>query len=795
MEYKVGLKAEARLIYQLGEQLIPNEIVALSELIKNSYDADGTIVKIFVNTICDTPYGKGKILVIDNGHGMTKEVIEKSFMKISTSNKVIEKFSKNFSRRMLGSKGLGRLSTQRLGNFMQVSTISGSSLSKIHPKNNVTDRYECILSINWNEFMSSKNLSDIYCNLEVKETNCKCGTEIAIYGLKNIDYWKLNSTKKRALQNEILQMTSIFNSQKASKFRVDMVIDEYKFSNELIDENILDVTSDVKAEFSFKDWKIKLNISRNKKYIELRKNKLLKRMKEEAFKIKTEDNDLNRILSKYEKTNIEIDLLDKTYIHDNYSHLSNITFYDEQDINQKNELAYPGMFDGTIYAADMSEVNSEILIDKEYHNIFRKNIDIRNVWKTANGIYIFRDYFRLLPYGKDEWMGFTKLSQNYKNNIYKAHTISGYINLDSRSSENIKEQTNRMGIVQDEYGLNLLKIIKEIISPILVREDVELRKAFSIPVSELKINTKTIKSNNGIIFKRDMTKFKFEDKIIAKESLNNIYEKNKEDTFIIKEKLNNYMEIEESISTSLIQENKILKDKLEEFKKAYPLIAQGMVAQTLSHEFDRIYKKIIVNTNNSIKELKSKQIDIREINKNLYSVLDGAEFLYTSIEHLKPLSTKKIDINNNIELSNLLKKTYNKSIFENKLSKFEIKILIDIEQMNVKGNEGLIVAIFDNLVINSIYWLERYDGDNKEIVIKQIDDKKVVIYDTGFGISRKYENKLFEAFESGKEEEGGRGLGLYICRNLMEMLGGSINLSSDRNTDDRLYKFILTFKT
>ena len=42
--YKI--RPYARLITMLGEQLIKNEIIALSELIKNSYDADASWVKV-----------------------------------------------------------------------------------------------------------------------------------------------------------------------------------------------------------------------------------------------------------------------------------------------------------------------------------------------------------------------------------------------------------------------------------------------------------------------------------------------------------------------------------------------------------------------------------------------------------------------------------------------------------------------------------------------------------------------------------------------------------------------------
>ena len=46
---KLGFKIHASLIYKLGNELISNEIIAISELVKNAYDADSKYVKLIVN--------------------------------------------------------------------------------------------------------------------------------------------------------------------------------------------------------------------------------------------------------------------------------------------------------------------------------------------------------------------------------------------------------------------------------------------------------------------------------------------------------------------------------------------------------------------------------------------------------------------------------------------------------------------------------------------------------------------------------------------------------------------------
>ena len=120
---KMNLTASARLIMQLGEQLIEDELVALLELIKNAYDADANNVDVLIDTNTVTPYGKGRIEIKDDGNGMIPSIVRNSFLRLSTSFKEEEKSSIYYHRRVLGKKGIGRLSFQRLGNYISVETV------------------------------------------------------------------------------------------------------------------------------------------------------------------------------------------------------------------------------------------------------------------------------------------------------------------------------------------------------------------------------------------------------------------------------------------------------------------------------------------------------------------------------------------------------------------------------------------------------------------------------------------------------------------------------------------------
>lgn len=107
-------------------------------------------------------------------------------------------------------------------------------------------------------------------------------------------------------------------------------------------------------------------------------------------------------------------------------------------------------------------------------------------------------------------------------------------------------------------------------------------------------------------------------------------------------------------------------------------------------------------------------------------------------------------------------------------------------------NRGKMLQILDNLVLNSEYWL-REDVRLKQIeageVLLEIDGPVIRVSDNGRGIERSVESTLFEPFVSRKPKGEGRGLGLFIVRQLLEAEGSDIALLARRNAKGRRYMF------
>lgn len=118
---------ETRLLKMLGEDLIKDEKTALIELVKNSYDADATEIKIFFKNFGDNfELNNGsEIYIVDNGDGMTKNEIVNNWLSPGTANKRRKKKmgeKTKLGRVYQGEKGIGRYSMLKLGKTVELFT-------------------------------------------------------------------------------------------------------------------------------------------------------------------------------------------------------------------------------------------------------------------------------------------------------------------------------------------------------------------------------------------------------------------------------------------------------------------------------------------------------------------------------------------------------------------------------------------------------------------------------------------------------------------------------------------------
>lgn len=211
MNPRVPITVSGNILSELSEK-IPNNIIALNELIKNSYDAKATEVKIILDTDNST------LTLIDDGIGMDTEDIKKLF-HISSSEKKYGIDTGYEGRLLQGSKGLGFLSVFKFGRNVTWKTYKNGGISEF--------------SVEFDSLIKEYNLTDKTIDIrEVQDDNFS-GTTIVI----QIDEYNIESLKNYfSVEMNRLKILNSFIKDRSRNDSVDITIDK-SFSIQIVIDN------------------------------------------------------------------------------------------------------------------------------------------------------------------------------------------------------------------------------------------------------------------------------------------------------------------------------------------------------------------------------------------------------------------------------------------------------------------------------------------------------------------------------------------------------------------------------
>ncbi|MEJ5352107.1 MAG: ATP-binding protein [Melioribacteraceae bacterium] len=236
---KVKFKILPRLLDNIGLAMYSSVPKAISELVANSYDADASEVYIDIKEV------EGelkKIIIIDNGIGMTSKEIQGTYLSLGFNKRIIIKKTSIFNRKPIGSKGIGKLAGLGIARCMKIISF----------KNGV----KSTLTIDRDYFENEVDLYSIELPLEIShiKDKSKCGTEVHLTNLLehaiSIDISELRQflTKEFGLTKDF---NIYVNNQKLSPLDIKGEIREIKQVVDSLGEVtgriiIADVIKDVK---------------------------------------------------------------------------------------------------------------------------------------------------------------------------------------------------------------------------------------------------------------------------------------------------------------------------------------------------------------------------------------------------------------------------------------------------------------------------------------------------------------------------------------------------------------------
>lgn len=240
---QVPITVAGNILSELSEK-IPNNIIALNELIKNAYDAFSPSVDIILDS-------KSKKLTIrDYGIGMDTEGIKKLFHISSSEKHYGEAISFGDIQRLTqGSKGLGFLSVFRFGNRVLWKTGKNCQIFEF--------------GVDFENLKNEYNLPDHKLNIKISDQEFK-GTQIVIdvddYNLQSLKTTLVNeSSRKKILNSFVSNKVSDEGIKIDKEFIINLTLDDNTYSSDVN----LDISHQGKKEhqlfrikYSSKDKKI-----------------------------------------------------------------------------------------------------------------------------------------------------------------------------------------------------------------------------------------------------------------------------------------------------------------------------------------------------------------------------------------------------------------------------------------------------------------------------------------------------------------------------------------------------------
>ncbi len=423
-------KPRARLLIQLGDQLIKNESIALIELAKNSYDADASYCNVKMSRVESS---EGFIVIEDDGFGMDIEIVKNAWLEPGSDNKEIQvknrQVTSEFNRLPIGEKGIGRFGVHKLG-------------KKIEMISRTEGKPEVVVEIDWEKFKEYKYLDEAPVSIYEREPeffkNEKTGTRITISSLSK--KWTRGMVRDvfRALNGistpptyDIAEILSGEDETEKATFKANLITEKIEW--------IKDIPK----------WSEVLDYSLFFFDIKIKDDKILK------FKYKFRPWD--RFSDIHER-----EITDKDHPIKELLNISDPTSRKYKPLEFNGSKIGTFQFKGAIF-----------IRDRYIFKLFGiQPTSLTDYLDTNGGIRVYRNNVRVYDYGEKEndWLALDYRRFNDPGVKLSNNLMLASINLDREESLGLIEKTNREGFIENEaynvfkkqvlYGLKLIELLR-----------------------------------------------------------------------------------------------------------------------------------------------------------------------------------------------------------------------------------------------------------------------------------------------------------------------------------------------
>jgi len=701
------IRPSSRIINTIGKDLIKDVYAAIIELVKNSYDADSSSVDIILHY--DKNKGLLKTIVKDKGHGMSLDVITDIWLVPATSDKLVRKRSPK-GRVLQGKKGIGRYAAGMLGDLLLMeSTDTEHNLSKV--------------LIDFNEITNAKFLSDVDILIETGDINNTSGVtmEMTLSNLSEqdvLELWDTKQLEKLELELKKLKSPLIKNTD-----------DTFDITLEYIDMPFKKDTNEIVSYLNKQETVIPLPIV---DYYDYRVHGLV----DNTGKATIYYTNQNIENLKEEKIELQIDL------ESNKQYCGNIKI------------------DYRVFDRDPESISR--LLDRGLRSYSVGKLEAKKLLDSMYGIGIYRDIFRIRPYGDQDydWLDLDKDRVQNPSLVIGMNQIIGFIEIEQENLSNLQEKSARDGLIENSNFLGLQSIAKEILTKIL-----------------------------------QPRRYSFRQKVGRGRKVNNVAEKidNLFDFNTIEKKVKSLglsSDNEEKIILIIEQERKKKEKDLIDIKNTIAVyqgqVTLGRMTDVLLHEGRKSLRYLneqlprINKWNNEYLENKSTELKEKIKDRSLKTISHSND-LSNLFKRIEPFSKGRLPNKKETNIYDSINKAI--VVYESKLEESHISLTNNIdESLTIFGREYDIYTAFVNFIENSIYWLNQSKTINKQIILKsEANNQSILIEmnDNGPGISDEYANLVFDPGFSLKD--GGTGLGMSIAAESLKRSSAMVSIGKGRS--------------
>lgn len=726
---KLSIRPYARLLTMLGDQLIKHERIALVELIKNAYDADAERVEVrFENFNPDMSNNKdSRIIVRDDGTGMTLDVVRNQWMNPAAPQKYLDKQQgkgKTLGKKRViqGEKGIGRFAVLKLGRAITITTRPREvdfETTIDYDFSRFDDDFVSEAGQQKEIFLDQIKI-DCFQSEPRKLSGSEHGTVIEIRDLKGA--WNRKNIDKlcRDISSLTDPVSRITGSKSSDPFEIVISCNGEPQSVE---------AKNVETLVSLIEDKPVLDIQGS---FDCHKN---------IFLFSTKNG------SEKEKISMQDPLIMALWLWRQRFGRVGIG----PEISQKYKC---GNFSFQFYIFDFSRgiEGGHSLIQNE-----------KNILKDHR-IYLYRDGIRVYPYGDpdDDWLNIdVTRGTGRAGDFFSNDQIIGWIDITQQDNPNLRDKTSREGLIEiGGASVDLIFLVQTFLSYIkqhpFARYQVDQRRR------------NTAKSVYSGVVAQHLLDLKTELKKSGEQSRARQVAKVEAEYKREKEYLSRRAEMTEDLA------------------------GVGLSVEMASHDIMLLMSRA-QDISRRLAQASRKPIG-DEIGKQADMLIGVLDQIVNGMQDIQSLFKSSRRRRKSLKVEPVLDKIH--QIYSTLLEKRDIhyqKIKVSDSPLVVSATDGIVMQVLINLFDNASYWLDTIDPAEREIRVTVDGEQGELIFsDNGPGVDSEDMPYIFEPFYSGKGQEG-RGLGLYIARQLLERYGYRIALAENHQKVLPGANFVVSF--